>query len=124
MALRRFKLVFFRYLSNMMASSIKNTTDVSTAPAFTLPVLLRTIYAAILSKLPFRFSYVEQVHVKLKAEAAVMFAFYILKQIYKQFMTWYARRATVRQQMIEGAVIETKKRRKQKKRNKKSKGQH
>lgn len=41
-----------------------------------------TLYSTLVPNLPLSVAYVQQVHVKLKAEAAVMFVFYTLKQVY------------------------------------------
>ena len=101
-----------------------NTTGTFDAPTFApfAPfALLRTFCTTVLSKLPFNFSYVQQVHVKLKAETAVMFAFYFAKQVYAYGKSWRAKREGERLRQVRDAARKEKKKRKQRGRYKKQK---
>lgn len=79
---------------------------------------LNNAYSAAASLFPFRFSFVQQVHVKLKAEAAVMFAFFFVKQVFECFKNWRAEREASRLGTAKEAAMTEKKRRKRNRRRK------
>ncbi|XPS73267.1 hypothetical protein M3J09_005417 [Ascochyta lentis] len=94
-----------------MMASMHNTTATLDTPSFTPFSVLNTLYTSIVSKLPVRFSYVQQVHVKVKAEAAVVFVFYVLKQVYACYKSWQTKREERKmRQAIDAARMEKKKR--------------
>jgi hypothetical protein len=95
-----------------------NTTSASSTPTFTP---FYNVYRAIVPKLAFSFSCVQQVHIKLKAEAAVMFVFYTLKQTYAYFKAWLARRAERRLLQERSAEKEKKKTKRKKRKQRKRK---
>lgn len=94
-------------------STVPFDTLVSTPFSF-----LSNVYLAAVSVLSFKFSFVQQVHVKLKAEAAVMFAFYLVKRGFACFEVWRAKRETMR---VEAAKEAAKKEKKHRKRNRRRK---
>jgi len=81
---------------------------------------LSNAYSAAVTVFPFRFSFVQQVHVKLKAEAAVMFAFRFVKQTFAYFRDWRAKREARRLEIAKEAAKNEKKRRKRNQKRKRS----
>ena len=59
-----------------------NATAIFEVSSFAPFALLNRVHTANAPMLPPKLSFVQQVHIKLKAEAAVMFVFYVLKQVY------------------------------------------
>lgn len=80
---------------------------------------LSKAYSAAVSVLPFRFSFVQQVHVKLKAEAAVMFAFCLVKHAFAYIKGWRAGREARRLEAAREKAKKEKKKRRQRFRNRK-----
>jgi hypothetical protein len=99
-------------LSQAMAAQQSNST-VAFERFVSAPFsFLSDMYSAAASVIPFRFSLVQQVHVKLKAEAVVMFAFCFVKQAFTYFKDWQAKREARRLEAAKGVAIAEKKRRK------------
>ena len=112
---------YFDWLLAMVSvpHNITTTHDAFVLAPFSL---LGDMCAAAASRFPLRFSFAQQVHVKLKAEAAVMFVFYSLKQVCAYLRSWQARREKRRPEEVKVAVKrEKQKRKKRKKRNHKCK---
>lgn len=98
-----------------------NSTAAHDVSPFHIGSLLRSVYSMMISVFPFRFSYVQQIHVKIKAEAAVAFAFHALKQVYDHVESWQAKWKARRLEAVRLASEQQKKCRKRKRNKKKRK---
>lgn len=107
-------------LPSAMAAQQSNSTVAFEALVSAPFSLLSHVYSAVVSVLPFRFSFVQQVHVKLKAEAAVIFAFRFVKQVYTYFNDWRAKREARSLEAVKEAAKKEKKRRRRNKKRKHS----
>lgn len=93
-----------------MATGPSNSTVVFETLVSAPFSFLSNVYSAAVSILPVKFSLVQQVHVKLKAEATVMFAFCFLKQVYASFKSWRVKRETRRLEAVKEVAKKEKKR--------------
>lgn len=94
-----------------------NETIVDSAPqGFHDSSWFGTLCEMVTSVLPLRFSFTQQVHVKLKAESTVIFVFYIVKQIQMHWRQW---RAEKEQKVRRPTKAETRRDRKMRKRDRK-----
>ena len=114
-AIIEYKCPIYTILAFDIISPMHNTTvalGALTTTPFTLFTLLKTSCTAVLSKIPFSFSYVQQVHVKLKAETVVMFVFYFVKQVYAYGKSWHAKREGERLRQARNVARKEKKKKK------------
>jgi hypothetical protein len=100
-----------------MAYVTPNSTATLEASTSVPSGFISAVCKSITSKLPIRFSCVQQVHVKLKAEAAVMFVFYILKRLHAYCKSWLSNREEAKAQQIKDKT-KVEKRRKRTRRHK------
>lgn len=103
--------------SEMVVGPSNSTATIETLVAAPLS-LLGNVYTAVASMLPMKLSFAQQVHIKIKAEAAVMFAFYALKRVYVYLVGWQAGREARRLRGIEEASTKERKKRKRRRRHK------
>jgi hypothetical protein len=97
------------------------TISNSTTQGLGLPLLFGSLCDATTSILPFRFSFTQQVHIKLKADSTVIFLVHIVKQGWAYWTRWRAEKTKKAVQIAkaEAKKEHTRRKRSKDKRNKK-----